>query len=326
MYVQLVKRASFLWRELEADSGENLLTKTGGLDYGNVRNPHHLAQILEEEGISHELVSKSEAMSRWPQFVFDTDVLWQPEAAAIDAESAVKSMVDLAVKYGAGFRTGWKVQQISRTATGFLVQNRAGEVIEAERLVVAAGGWLPEILDNPTLPRHFVQSLPQVQVRQGQIYHFPYAAGMKEWPSFVHKNEAIQTYGLQGGRDADFRGLKVAEFNVGKVFPSASHQDGLIDPEDRQRIVDYVVKHLPGVAPEPYAETTCIFTNTQNEDFILERFQNLTIASPCSGHGAKFAPLIGDLVATLSTAPDEDSGRAAVPEAFLASRTGAAAL
>ena len=66
-------------------------------------------------------------------------------------------------------------------------------------------------------------------------------------------------------------------------------------------MVDYVRRYLPGLDPEPYAETTCLFTNTPNEDFIIDRVDNLTILSPCSGHGAKFAPLIGQWAADLAT-------------------------
>ena len=121
------------------------------------------------------------------------------------------------------------------------------------------------------------------------------------WPTFIHKREGWQAYGLPGGRDAGFRGQKVAQYNGGKILPSAAEQDGQIDPDNRRRVIEYVAKYLPGLVPEPYAETTCLFTNTPTEDFILDRADGITILSPCSGHGAKFAPLIGRLAADLAT-------------------------
>ena len=130
-----------------------------------------------------------------------------------------------------------------------------------------------------------------------------------EWPTFIHKSAAIQTYGLPGGRDASFAGQKVAEYNGGKLIPSAAAQTGAVDPDNRRRVVDYVQKYLPGLDPEPYAETTCLFTNTPTEDFLIDRAEGLTVLSPCSGHGAKFAPLIGQWAADLATGTGEVPAR-----------------
>jgi sarcosine oxidase len=88
-----------------------------------------------------------------------------------------------------------------------------------------------------------------------------------------------------------------------------------VDPANRTRVVDYVRRLLPGLDPEPYAETTCLFTNTPTEDFIIDRVDGLTILSPCSGHGAKFAPLIGQWAADLA------SGAANVPLRFRTATT-----
>ncbi|MGO1543202.1 MAG: FAD-dependent oxidoreductase [Gulosibacter sp.] len=116
-------------------------------------------------------------------------------------------------------------------------------------------------------------------------------------------------YALPGGRNGDHRGLKVALHNGGKVLPSAAQQDGQVDPANRQWVTDYVRKFIPGVVPEPYSEATCLFTNTPTEDFVLERVEGITIVSACSGHGAKFGPLIGLLAAGVATqngaVPDE---------------------
>ena len=134
------------------------------------------------------------------------------------------------------------------------------------------------------------------------------------WPTFIHKSPAIPTYGLPGGRDAGFRGQKIAEFLGGRRIASAADQDGVVDPANRARIVDYVRQYLPGLVPEPYAETTCLFTSTPSEDFLVDGTDGITLVSPCSGHGAKFAPLIGDIAADVATgagrAPDRFTVRA----------------
>ena len=117
-------------------------------------------------------------------------------------------------------------------------------------------------------------------------------------------------YALPGGRDADWRGQKVAEFNGGRVLPSAAARTGRVDPANRARVVEHVRRYLPGLVPEPYAETTCLFTNTPTEDFVVDGVDGVTVLSPCSGHGAKFAPLLGRLAA------DAALGTGAVPSAF----------
>ena len=197
------------------------------------------------------------------------------------------------------------VTSIMASSGGYVLTSGDGRSLQAANVIVAAGRWLPQLLGSLALPSSFLSSMPSIEVRQEQAYHFPYADGTDHgsspWPTFIHKRTGWQAYGLPGGRDAGFRGQKIAEYNDGKILPSAAEQDGLIDPGNRRRAIEYVDQYFPGLVPEPYAETTCLFTNTPTEDFILDRVDGLTILSPCSGHGAKFAPLIGQLAADLAT-------------------------
>ena len=316
-YTRMVVRAADLWRDLEEQGRTRLITPSGALDFGTSRQPGTLARVLDRLGIDHELFSSSEASRRWPQFVFDSSVLWHPGAGVIDAETSVATMLSLASGRGARLLTGWEVTGIDRGRRGYLVHNRAGEQIHAERVVVAAGGWLPSLLARLDLPAGFLAKVPDLQVLQEQAYHFPYREDAPAWPTFIHKRAEIRTYGLPGGRDASYRGQKVAEYRGGAAIPSAEHRDGLVDPANRARVVSYVERHLPGLVPEPYAETTCLFTNTPTEDFVLDRCDGLTLVSPCSGHGAKFAPLIGSLAAAAAAATTVEAGRRLVPAEFL---------
>ncbi|GAA1141396.1 FAD-dependent oxidoreductase [Nesterenkonia lutea] len=316
-YVGLVKRSAGLWSELESQLDEQLIAPTGGVDFGARRSPALLSEILEKQGIENELLTAAQAEQRWPQLSFDSDVLWQPQAGVIDAERTVEGMVRLATEAGATVNLSWEVSSVARSARGYRISSVSGQQVDAERVVVAAGGWLPSLLAALELPESFRRALPEFQVRQEQAYHFPYRDPTLAWPVLVHKTDAIQTYGLPGGRDADFRGHKIAEFNGGRILHSAADQDGVVDAANRERVVEYVERHLPGVVPEPYAETTCIFTNTPTEDFVFDRCENITVVSPCSGHGAKFAPLIGELAAAAAAAETDDAGRALLPERFL---------
>ncbi|BCW80363.1 FAD-dependent oxidoreductase [Arthrobacter sp. NicSoilC5] len=313
-YTRAVLDSKELWDGLATDAGAELITPFGAVDYGPKRQPALLAEVLAGAGIDHELLSAAEARGRWPQIAFDTEVLWHPGAGVIDAETSVNAMVALAVRHGAKVLTGWSVDRVERLGGGYRLHSSTGETLDAGNVVISAGGWLPRLLESLPLPAGFLAGLPDFTVRQEQAFHFRYREdsgfSATNWPTFIHKAGDIQTYGLPGGRDAGFAGQKVAEYNGGPGIPSAAEQTGVVDPANRARVVDYVRRCLPGLDPEPYAETTCLFTNTPTEDFLIDRADNLTVVSPCSGHGAKFAPLIGQWAADLAT------GTGAVPDRF----------
>ena len=322
-YARLVVRARAGFDELERLGGRRLITPSGALDFGPARNARELARVLEAVGVEHELLSAADAWARWPQIAVDSETLWHPGAGVIDAEGTVRALIEQAQRHGAQVRTGWPVDRVTTTSTGHRLETGDGRTIDAERIVVTAGGWLPALLDQLPLPAAFRALLPPLQVSQENAFHFPYrdcdrsghdAAAAPDqsppWPTFIHRDPAIRTYGLPGGRDAGFRGQKIAEFLGGRRIASAADQDGVVDPANRARIVDYVRQFLPGLRPEPYAETTCLFTSTPDEDFLIDGVDGITLVSPCSGHGAKFAPLIGDIAADVATG----TGRA--PERF----------
>ena len=315
-YTRLVVEARKGWDQLERVSGKELITSTGSLDFGGTRDPRALAGVLEAAGVEHELLDREEARSRWPQIAVDTETLWHPGAGVIDSETAVKTMLDQAVEHGARLVTDWELARITKARSGFRLTAANGAELDAEKVVVAAGGWLPHMLADLQLPSGFLSALPPLQVSQEQAYHFPYRDGTMRWPTFIHKSPSMQTYSLPGGRDAAFRGQKLAEYNAGPKMRSAVHQTGTIDPANRAKLIEYVTEFLPGLVPEPYAETTCLFTNTPTEDFVVDGVDGVVLVSACSGHGAKFAPLIGDIAADVAT------GSAVAPDRF---RVGAGA-
>jgi sarcosine oxidase len=311
-WVDLVVRARAGYTELEKLSGQQLITPTDSLDFGPMRNPTALASVLTAAGVENDVLTAEQSRARWPQIAVDTDVLWHAGAGVIDAQSTVQALLAAAGQEGARVVTEWPVQAMEKTTSGYRVTAQDGRSVDAERVVVAAGGWLPDLLDRLPLPAEFRAAIPRLQVTQENAYHFPYRdcdRSGRPWPTFIHKTSAIQSYSLPGGRDAGFRGQKLAEFLGGKRISSATAQDGRIDPANQERIIDYVKQYLPGLIPEPYATTTCLFTNTPNEDFLIDGVDGITLVSPCSGHGAKFAPLIGDIAADVATGTGSAPGR-----------------
>jgi sarcosine oxidase len=298
LYCDLAVRARSGWDDLERESGQQLVVTTGCVDFGDLRRPAQLAAVLERADVEHALLASDEAGARWPQFNFDSTVLWQPGAGVLDPHRSVEAMLDVAQASGrAQLLTNWEATDIERTRTGFRVRSAAGRTVEGSRVVMAVGGWLPDAVNALSLPAGILASMPPLVVRQEQAYHFPYQTDAAvSWPAFIHKSTDLQTYGLPGGRDAEFRGQKVAQYNGGPSIRSASGQTGLIGAENRRRMAKYVEAYLPGLEPHSFAETTCLFTNTPSEDFIIDAEEGVVVLSACSGHGAKFAPLFGELV------------------------------
>ncbi|WP_375499678.1 FAD-dependent oxidoreductase [uncultured Jatrophihabitans sp.] len=141
------------------------------------------------------------------------------------------------------------------------------------------------------------------------MFHFPRLdPAAPPWPSVIHE-QGRATYHLAGGRDGgpdDDR--KVGEHDAGPSVVAGTPVD--LDPAVRERVVDYVRRWLPGLDPTPRGEASCLYTTTPSEDFVIDRVGPVVVCSPCSGHGAKFAPLVGEWVADLV------DGRGGVPERF----------
>ena len=320
LYTELVVRARHLWDEIQCLGETTLISSTGALDHGQERHLTQLVDALTHAGVEHEVLDASGAEARWPQFHFDSDVLWHPAAGVIDSERAVTTMLDLARATGrARILENWEATEVTkRSAGGLRVTSATGETVEGKRVIVAAGAWLPVLLQKLDLPSGFLSSLPKFEVRQEQAFHMPYREAnangypIHEWPTFIHKSNELSTYGLPGGRDAGSRGQKLAQFNGGRLLGSALDQDGRITDEMRTRMVEYAKRYLPGLVPVPYAETTCLFTNTPTDDFVIDEASGIVVVSACSGHGAKFAPLLGKFAADLAT------GSGKVPEQFRA--------
>ncbi|MCG7206586.1 N-methyl-L-tryptophan oxidase [Streptomyces arenae] len=305
LYVRLTGRAQEEWRELERDASASLLRLTGGLDLGSGRDPVGLAAVLAVSGVPHELLDPDEAAARWPHIRFTGPALYHPDAGVVDADATVAACVRRATELGAVVLTGRRVEGIDVQGAGAegkaRVRTDDGREIIADTVVIAAGPWLPSLgLPVP---------LPPLRVTQQQVFHFRQRDPDLLWPILVSKDTTMQVFGLPSGSDGGRSpAVKVAEHDRGTPT-TASTRSGVVDTSSRARIRDFVRDRLPGLVPEPVAEATCLYTTTPDEDFVLDRHGPLVIVSPCSGHGAKFAPLIGAMAADLATGRAEPHPR-----------------
>jgi sarcosine oxidase len=297
LYVRLTGAAGELWHQLESQSGERLLTRTGGLDFGPARDPGRLFQVLAGCGVPAELLAPEAAAERWPYFDFADggQVLHHADAGVLDPQAAMAAMTALAAAAGADVRFGTPVTRLEATPAGdSAVAHTDSGAFTAPCVVVAAGAWLGPLLDG-------VVALPPLTVTQQQVFHFaPRAVPERPWPVFIYKDGREDCYGLPGGRDGEVPGaIKLGEHGGFRPVTAAS-RDFAVDPAARARLTDFARRRVPGLTARPVNEVTCLYTWTVNEDFILDRSGPFVIASPCSGHGAKFAPLLGEAIADLA--------------------------
>jgi sarcosine oxidase len=296
LYVRLTGEAQALWRRLADEAGEELVLTTGGLDFGPGREQEKMYDLLAGSGVPAELMPAAAAAERWPGFAFGADpVLFHPDAGVIDAERAVAAMCRLAAVRGAQVCHGSPVQRVS-VSDGGVVVHAADRSWRAPVVVVAAGAWLTPLLGGQV-------RLPSLVVTQQQAFHFaPLAPAVGEpaSPVFIYHDEVAPMYGLLAGRDGEVPGaIKVGEHGYGTVT-TGEDRDGIVSPASRERVRAFVRDRLRGLRPEPVGEVTCLYTSTASEDFILDRQGPFVVCSACSGHGAKFAPLTGEIAADLA--------------------------
>lgn len=286
-YVTLTGEAFELWHELERQCDRTLIRTLGGIDHGVRRDPVAISQALERAGIEYDLMPPSDAESRWPGMRFEGPVLFHAQAGTLDAEGAVAGLLQVAQQQGTQLRSGVSVSALEPDADGVVVHTDHGDV-RAGTVVVAAGAWC-EGLVGELVP------LPPLAVSEHRVFHFHRADESVQWPVTIHRS-ALDIYHLPGGRDGgpgDAR--KIAE-HIGRAA-DPRRRDPEIDEAARERMVDYVTRWLPGLVPTPFGETTCLYTRTPTEDFVIDRAGRVLVASACSGHGAKLSSVVGRLVA-----------------------------
>jgi monomeric sarcosine oxidase len=316
LYVDLTGRAFTLWDTVEAECGLPLVQYTGGVDFGPGRGLDSIAAHLARANVPHEVLSAAEAEARWPGMVFEGDVLYHAQAGSLDADAAVRAMLSIAMASGAEARESCRVVSLAPAGDGVAIALADGSTMQARHVVVAAGAWVTDLLGD-------LVALPPIHVTQQQVFHFAHLGPpAAPWPSAIHE-DGPAIYHLTGRGANDDR--KIGEHDTRGTPTTPASRTHVVDPEARNRVVDYVRRWLPGLSPEPRNEATCLYTTTPSEDFIVDRVGPIVVCSPCSGHGAKFAPLIGELVATLVLGGSDVPARFSLA-AHLAGQTGPVSL
>lgn len=294
-YVRLAQGALEAWRELEAECGETLIVRTGSLDFGSIVSEN--ARALSSCGVRYELLDGSQVTARWGLAAAPGErALFQPDGGITLADRAHSAFVAAARVAGATVTEGARVTGLALERGAVRVSTERDEIV-ARAAVVTAGAWAPALL------RPLGIELPVVPTRETVAYFD--VPGAAELPPVMDSAVPTATdYELARPGQISYSlaapgiGLKAGLHHAG---PAADpDEDGAPDEGIVEWVGDWVAGRYPGARPSTTGPDTCLYTNTADESFVLERHGRIVVGSACSGHGFKFAPALGRTLAALA--------------------------
>ena len=308
-YVPLLRRAYELWRELEELSGKKIVHITGIAEIGPPEGSLITGVLasVRMHSLRHELLSAEDLMRRFPAFQLPPhyQAVVQPDGGFLATEPSIHVMLALAKNTGAEIRTGEIIRVVEPNSTGVrIITDRA--LIEAGAAVIAVGPWVNSILPDLRAPLRVTR-----QVMAWFAPGNPALFQLGHFPVFLMESR----HGIHYGFPLDGDGLvKVAKHH---------HRDETVDPETCDRTISItdesliraaLIDHLPAANGRRLMAATCLYTVAPDGNFVIDSlpgYPHVVIASPCSGHGFKFAPVIGEILADLATAcaPRHEIGR-----------------
>ena len=298
-YVELAQFAYAAWARLQQRAGRTLMQQTGGLDIGH-RDSDDLADVatnFSHFALLFETLSAPQVARRFPPFKLQPDeiALYQPASGVLFATLTLAALWTLLGDGGATLLPHRAVVRIEPQRYGVTVTDDQGDCWRVDHLVVAAGAWTNSLLGPLGVP------LP-LTVTQEQVAYFRAPATpdhtMHGMPIFIHYDKDRVFYGLPR---IEIDGVKVAGHHIG--HPRHPDQPLPLDEANRRSVMRFVASRLPHLAPVPHHELSCLYTSTPDHDFILDRhpiYPQITLGAGFSGHGFKFGPMIGELLADLA--------------------------
>jgi sarcosine oxidase len=315
-YVPLALRAGALWDEYSEISGSHLITRSGMLSIGPaegrlIRGILHSAAVHRLETIQY---TPAEVQQRFPAFdVAEPNVgVYEPKAGWIDANAAIETALRLAEGFGANLQLDNPALRWVRARDHFEIFSATGTVL-AERLVITAGAWTTQILAELGLPLRVER---KVLTWINPIEPALFQPGV--FPVFAYGDEFLYGFPAMGKE-----GVKLAVHGrSGRAVLDPGTPASEATSEDAGEPLAIGAKLLPRLAgPLPQAlqrvkqMKTCLYVMSRDEHFFVDRhpeWQNLVFAAGFSGHGFKFAPAIGEILADLATV-----GTTTLPIGFL---------
>jgi monomeric sarcosine oxidase len=319
-----VLRAYELWRELESLAGKELLVTTGLLQVGPPEGEviRGVVDSAQRHRLTVESLSAAEVARRFPGFraADDCAAVFEPAAAVLRVDDCVAAHLAAAQAAGAELWTDTTVQSIERDGAGFRLVTDKGTVAYAARLVVTAGPWAASLLKDMNIP---------LVVRRKSVYWLG-ADGQPNWPAarltnpyaaaagcpaFLYETPQGVFYGIPA---LDDRSVKVAKHSGGEIVADPATVDRSFDAADFAEVQQFVAESLPKAPQACQSFATCLYTMSPDEQFVVGLHPNETtiaLAAGLSGHGFKFTPVLGEILADLA-----QNGATQHPIGFLSPR------
>lgn len=314
-YVRMLVEALPLWHELEVESGTRLLDLVGVANHGAAPQFDAVHAALTAAGVPAEFLPVEEAARRWPGIRFDTRVLFNSRAGRVNADATIAALHATAAASGADVRHGTRAMRIEalgddRVRVASVADDGAEEVFEARTAVVTLGAWTTKLIGGLALPR--------LVVTQEQPAHFAVRDESIAWPSYNHF-PGVAVDGYEYWRSPVYgmltpgEGVKAGWHGVGPVVdPDA--RDFRPEPGQLAALQRYAREWLPGVDADAVTPISCTYTTTPDEHFVLDRLGPIVVGAGFSGHGFKFTPVVGRILADLA------DGSGPAPARFRADR------
>jgi sarcosine oxidase len=287
-YVPLLRRSYELWRLLEAQTGRELLRITGGLMIGAPASEVVAGSLrsAREHQLDHEMLDAAEIRRRFPPFTPQrgTVALHEREAGVLYPEEAIRAHLDIAVDHGAHVHFDERVEDWQVSASGTIEVRTSRSRYEAGRLILAPGSWAPALFKIAWLPLEVEpQQLHWLHPRGGAA-----AFSAERFPIYIWDlGDGVQFYGFP----ADDEGRVKVAFFRSRITGEAAIREAL-------------APCLPSLAAGQLVESvSCKYTLTPDLHFVIghhPEHDGVVIASPCSGHGYKFASVVGEILADLA--------------------------
>ncbi|CAN3129466.1 N-methyl-L-tryptophan oxidase [Mycobacterium sp. smrl_JER01] len=299
-YVPLLLRAYQLWDQLARDSGRDVYRMTGGLFLGppDCLTVAGSLRASRQWDLPHDVLDEHEIRSRFPNFSPQPGdiALFEAKAGFARPELTVQAHLDLAEKAGATLRFGTEVLDWTETAGGVTVRTADG-VHRAGQLVICPGAWAPQLLAEFGIP---------ITVERQVLYWLDPLGGTAPFvdqPIFIDENASgMQIYGFPA-IDGPGGGVKVAFFRKG-VECTPETLDRTVHDHEIGEMRQRVSELLPALDGPCLRSATCMYSNTPDQHFVIARHpesMNVTVACGFSGHGFKFVPVVGEILADLAT-------------------------
>jgi sarcosine oxidase len=299
-----VRRSHEIWRDIERETGETLLTITGGLIVSSpLATAHtHVPQFFQNtiaaakaHGVPHELLDATAIRRRFPQFrVTDNDAgYFEPDAGFLRVDPCIRSQLNLARKFGAEIATDEKVLGVVQSAAGVVVETDR-TTYRARHAILSVGAWAPDFVGK--------KAAQLFQVFRQALHWFDLDVPIAEFepgrfPVFIWEGAGKAIYGFPAVDGPD-GGIKVASERYDATTTADSADAHADDAGEMHRTL--VADNIPGIGARCLRSETCLYTVTPDAGFVIDSHpatDNVILVSACSGHGFKHSAAIGEALA-----------------------------